>query len=87
MKSSKWSLAAASSSKRSSTSSRGCGVSTRSRTKAGKQRRVTALIAPSAPTPIRAARSSSGSPAAVSSRTLPSASTSSIPSTRAEMLP
>ena len=45
-----------------------------------------ALIAPSAPTPIRAARSSSGSAAAVSSRTLPSASTSSIASTREEML-
>ena len=44
------------------------------------------MIAPSAPTPTRAARSSSGSAAALSSRTLPSPSTSSIASTCAEML-
>ena len=86
MKSSKWSLASASSWKRSRTSSRGRGVSTRSSVKAGTQRRVTALIAPSAPIPTRAARSSSGWVAAASCRTLPSASTSSRPSTWAEML-
>ena len=77
MKSSKWSLASARSWKESSTSSRGSGVSTRCRVKAGTQRRVTAEIAPSAPIPTRAARSSSGSPAALSSRTRPSARTSS----------
>ena len=38
---------------------RGSGRSTRCRTKAGTQRRVTAEIAPSAPTPTRAARRSS----------------------------
>ena len=86
MKSSKWSLASACSWKQSSTSSRGRGVSTRSSVKAGTQRRVTAAIAPSAPMPTRAARSSSGWVAALSWRTPPSASTSSIPSTWAEML-
>ncbi len=86
MKSSKWSLASARSSKASSTSSRGSGRSTRSRVKAGTQRRVTAEIAPRAPRPTRAARSSSGSPSALSSRTLPSARTSSSASTWAEIL-
>ena len=61
-------------------------MSTRSSVKAGTQRRVTAAIAPSAPTPTRAARSSCGSVAALSWRTLPSARTSSSPSTWAEML-
>ena len=55
------------------------------RVNAGTQRRVTAEIAPRAPTPTRAARSSSGSPSAVSSRTLPSPRTSSTASTWAEM--
>jgi hypothetical protein len=47
---------------------------------------VTAAIVPSAPIPTRAARSSSGLVAALRWRTLPSARTSSSPSTRAEML-
>ena len=86
MKSSKWSCSSARSSKLSRTSSRGSGRSTRSRVKAGTQRRVTAEIAPRAPTPTRAARSRSASAPAVSSRTLPSARTSSIASTWEEML-
>ena len=86
MKSSKWSCASARSWKESRTSSRGWAESTRSREKAGTQRRVTAEIAPSAPIPTRAARSSSGSVAALRWRTLPSARTSSIPSTWDEML-
>ena len=84
MKSSKWSWASARSWKESSTSSRGWGESTRSSVKAGTQRRVTAEIAPRAPTPTRAARSRS--PSASSSRTLPSARTSSIAATWEEML-
>ena len=64
---SKWSLPSTCSSSSPSTSSSGSGRSTAWRRKAGTQRSVTAATTPSAPSPTRAARSSSP-PSTVSSR-------------------
>ena len=84
-KNSKWSFESASSSRCARTSASGRGSSTRWSVNAGTARSVTAVITPRAPIETRAARSMSPS-APVSSRTCPSAVTSSIASTWAEML-
>ena len=83
--SSKWSAPSAWPSKSSSTGPSGIGASRRSSVKIGTARSVTALMAPSAPRPTRAAPSRSGSSAPISS-TSPLAVTSRMASTCEEML-
>ena len=75
-KNSKWSLSSASSSKRSSVSCSGAGASTPRSMNAGTQWRVTSAITPSAPSPTRAARKTSGSRSGEQDSVEPSASTS-----------